>query len=362
MKIRILTTLLSALAAGHWLVADQERFRAFNEDGYAIAVPGVELEFPYDHGSHPAFKTEWWYITGHLQGEGLDLGFQLTFFRSSGGEGEGQIYMAHAAVSDKRAQTFLHEERVNSEDWNAYAEVGRLDVFNGNWYLRMVDEQSEEMEARFSLKGFGELGLTFRPAKKRTLFGSDGYSQKGAAKGAASYYVTFTRLEVECVLRREGAETLLTGVVWMDHEFSSSQLTEEQIGWNWTSAILDDGRELMAYVMRREDGQVDPHSRLTIIEADGRKREYRGEEFRWTPVRFWESPDSGGVYPVEYEIAWGSERIRVVPAFDAQEMLGKIGGFVYWEGAGVALDEDGNRLGRVYTELTGYSKSLFGMF
>ena len=347
---------------GSRAIGDPSRFDAVDSEGFSIAVPGVPLEFPYDHGSHPQFKTEWWYLTGHLEGEEVDLGFQLTFFRSAGGDEEGQVYMAHAAVSDKLTQKHYHEERVNSEDWNAYAEVGRLDVFNGNWYLRMVDEESERMEGRFSLKGFGELQLRFLPVKERTLFGSEGYSQKGAVKGAASFYVTFTRLQVDAVLRTDDGDVPLSGLAWMDHEFSSSQLTEDQIGWNWTSAILDDGSELMAYVMRREDGQVDPHSRLTIIEEDGAKREFASDAFSWTPVRFWESPNSGGVYPVEYEIRWGERRLRFVPEFDAQEMLGEIGGIVYWEGAGTALDEDGNPVGRAYTELTGYSDSLYGKF
>jgi predicted secreted hydrolase len=31
----------------------------------AAALPKKALQFPRDHGAHPGFRTEWWYITGH---------------------------------------------------------------------------------------------------------------------------------------------------------------------------------------------------------------------------------------------------------------------------------------------------------
>lgn len=357
------------------LAANAQSFpaEAFDPDGFAYATPGVELTFPRDHGSHPQFKTEWWYLTGHLEAEESDeqFGFQVTFFRAASlaenpENPPEQLYMAHAAVFDKQSGAFHHEERLNSDHWNADAAVGELDLFNGNWYLRMDDPTTESMTTRFSLAKLGSLTLQLKPAKPKTLFGDQGYSRKGDSPGAASYYITFPRLDVSGSGTLRGRDVSFAGQAWMDHEFSSSQLSPGQIGWNWTSLILDDGSELMAYVMRREDGAVDPHSRLTLIAPDGSKRELTGDAFSWTPIRHWTSPRSGGRYPVEYRVSWKSgdtqRSIHVKPFGDDQELSGDIGGFVYWEGASQAFDADGQPIGLGYTELTGYHESLYGQF
>lgn len=361
---QLAATLLCSLALA--AASPAEPFPVEADTGFAIARPEAQLEFPRDHGSHPEFKTEWWYITGHLDSPQHALGFQITFFRSAQKDSPTspatQIYLAHAAVTDKRTGRFLHEERLNSADWNAAAQSGTLDLYNGNWYLRMLDPKSEQMKTRFSLKDIGSFELTLTPAKPKTLFGENGYSQKGDEKGAASHYITFTRLEVTGTLKNQQTSTPLTGLAWMDHEFSSSQLSSEQIGWNWSSLILDDGSELMAYVMRRRDGAIDPNSRLTLIDPDGQKTEYKGNAFRWTPIRHWSSEKSGASYPVEYEISWANQSLRIKPYADDQELIGSIGEFVYWEGACQVLDENGNRIGLAYTELTGYSESLNGKF
>lgn len=352
--------------------ADEQAFPIveWNKDGYALATPGVELTFPRDHGSHPEFKTEWWYLTGHLSSPKQDhrYGFQITFFRSAiSPTSKEQIYMAHAALIDKTTGRFLHEERINSEQWNAAAKAGTLDLYNGNWFLRMLNPDTEEMAARFSLSRLGSLNLHLKPDKEKTLFGDRGYSKKGNDHGAASYYITFTRLAVNGVARIDGEEIPLSGQAWMDHEFSSSQLASNQIGWNWTSLILNDGSELMAYVMRRIDGKFDPHSRLTLIDPNGVKSDYQGDAFAWEPIRYWTSPETGGRYPVEYRLSWNNNdgipvSINIRPEADDQELRGEIGDFVYWEGAGEAYDEVGNPIGLGYTELTGYAESLHGKF
>ncbi|MDQ8202475.1 lipocalin-like domain-containing protein [Pelagicoccus sp. SDUM812003] len=370
-RITLLSTILAtSLASGEDRAPQRDSFPAgdFDQEGFAIATPGVELRFPRDHGSHPSFKTEWWYLTGHLKSvdDAIDLGFQLTFFRSAEEANGKQLYMAHAAVFDKQSDQFYHEERLNSDHWNAHASVGELDVFNGNWHLRMVDADTERMSARFSLAQFGALSLAFVPLKPLTLFGQEGYSRKGDQVGDASYYATFTRLGVTAEATIDGRSHALSGLAWMDHEFSSSQLSPGQIGWDWTSLILDDGSELMAYVMRREDGQTDPRSTLTLIDPDGATTRFDSESFRWEPLRYWESPDSGARYPVEYKVSWDSGdrsgSVVVKPFGDRQELIGALADFTYWEGASQAFDSEGNTIGIGYTELTGYAHSLFGSF
>ncbi len=361
---RLATILICSISLA--ALSAQSPFPVEPDTGFALARPEAKLQFPRDHGSHPEFKTEWWYITGHLNSDSRALGFQITFFRSASKDTPDseaqQVYLAHAAIVDKASGEFIHEERLNSADWNAAAATGSLDLYNGNWYLRMLDPKTEQMKTRFSLKDFGVLELTLTPAKPKTLFGDDGYSQKGDEKGAASHYITFTRLEVSGALKNPQSQTPLTGVAWMDHEFSSSQLSSEQIGWNWSSLILDDGSELMAYVMRRQDGAIDPNSRLTLISPDGAKTEFKGTAFRWKPLHHWTSPHSAASYPVEYEIEWENQKLRIQPFADDQELHGSIGDFAYWEGACRVLDENGEPIGLAYTELTGYAESLNGKF
>ncbi|HCR31619.1 MAG TPA: hypothetical protein DIV79_16570 [Opitutae bacterium] len=348
-----------------------------SDEGFALPSDTKALEFPEDHGSHPEFKSEWWYLTGHLEGPkpSEQFGFQLTFFRSAtvpaDQEPEAsqprQIYMAHAAALNKSSGEHFHEERFNRGEWNANAEVDRLSVFNGNWRIAMVDDSAEEMRASFSINGQRRFELSLRPSKPKVLFGENGISRKGENPNAKSYYITFSRLEAEGKLTVDQKVVPVTGVAWMDHEISSSQLSEGQIGWNWSSLILDDGSELMAYVMRRDDGSVDAYSQMYIIEPDGNTLRYSSDEFKWSPIDFWTSPRNGARYPIEYSISWinqeGQEQMFIVRSTPHnQEIYGAISGFTYYEGAGSVYDENGLEVGKSYTELTGYVESLYGRF
>lgn len=347
------------------------------DEGYALPSDIVPLEFPKDHGSHPEFKSEWWYLTGHLEGpDPADkYGFQLTFFRSASvpvdqepiGTQPHQIYMAHAAILDKTSEKYIHEERFNREEWNADAQINSLLVYNGNWELAMTDSVSEKMRASFSVNSDSRLNASLLPLKPKVLFGKNGVSRKGENFNAKSYYITFSRLEVSGTLEVGDNVIPITGYAWMDHEISSSQLSEGQIGWNWTSLILDDGTELMAYVMRRGNGSKDPYSQMHLIDPSGGTKSYSAEQFSWVPIEYWISPRSGARYPIHYRISWidqlgETQTITVRSTPDDQEISGRISGFTYYEGAGVALDEDGQEIGKSYTELTGYDASLFGRF
>jgi predicted secreted hydrolase len=210
-------------------------------------------------------------------------------------------------------------------------------------------------EARF--------GLTLTPTKPLVRFGENGYSRKGAAPTAASYYLTFSRLTVagQLVLG-DAAPVDVNGVAWMDHEFSSSQLDENQVGWDWLSAQLHDGRELMFYALRRRDGSLDPASTLTWIDHEGGTTK---APYRWEPLTFWTSPHTGARYPQRIRLtttdpATGREiRFLVAPFHPDQELQGHIGGVTYWEGACRLLDGKGEtELGSAYMELTGYDKPV----
>lgn len=351
-------------------------------DGFAVPQPGHRFIFPRDHGSHPDFKIEWWYLTGHLytaETPARRFGFQATFFRQAGPRtdapavsatfGSEHLFLAHMALVDVQTGRFLHEERLNRPGWDAAAATDTLDVRNGDWSLRLADpadaRPAPELELRGGIHAEAAFALTLRAAKPLVIFGEDGVSRKGADPTAASYYLTFSRLAAagELTLHTErGPERLrVTGEAWMDHEISSSQLGAGQVGWDWLSVHFTDGRELMLYRLRLRDGTADPVSSLTWVDAAGRTQR---TPFTWDVLDRWRSPETGAAYPSRIRIsttdpATGAAVTLVVePLVAAQEIPGSLGGIPYWEGACRIRDAAGRELGSAYMELTGYAKDL----
>ncbi len=348
------------------------------EEGFRVPQADSVLEFPRAHGSHPDYKIEWWYFTGQLQSaDGRRFGYQATFFRnaaplgdnlSTHGFGDRQLYMAHMAVTDVEGRRFFYEERLNRDGWDAYASTQGMSVRNGNWTLEMTDTDAEIMQLHFTVHGDAAMQLTLSPLKPRIRFGEtdNGVSRKGAHPHATSYYISFTRLQTEGTLILDGKALAVSGSSWMDHEIASRQLSEELQGWDWTAIHLHDGREIKAYILRRNDGSPDPYSRLFWIEKDGSYRRWGPEDFRWQPLRSWKSAKTGITYPIEVILhlpdALADEaprRLHLRPLLDQQELTGAIGGIPYWEGACEVLDADsGEVIGSAYIELAGYGGGL----
>ncbi|MCU0791678.1 MAG: hypothetical protein MUE42_02225 [Opitutaceae bacterium] len=352
---------------------------AFTADGFRVPQPNPTFQFPRDHGSHPDYKIEWWYLTGHLFTDEKPtprrFGFQATFFRSAAplanakrpapaAFGHDQIYLAHMALVDVGTGRFLHQERLNRAGWDAAASTETLDVRNGDWSLRLAPRPGapETLELVGGIRGDARFTLTLTPAKPLVRFGDAGYSRKGEAPTAASYYLTFSRLSVAGSLTLDGTEAVpVTGQAWMDHEYSSSQLDKNQVGWDWLSAQLDDGRELMFYALRRTDGSIDPASTLSWIARDGTLTR---APYRWEPLTTWKSPHTGATYPQRIRLTTtdpqtDSEVVLIVdPYHNDQELGGTLGGVTYWEGACRILTPDGTPLGSAYMELTGYDRPV----
>jgi predicted secreted hydrolase len=331
---------------------------AAEPEKFAIPQPGRKFVFPRDHGSHPEFKLEWWYVTGHLfAADGRRFGWQATFFRRAGDQAE-TLYLGHCALLNVKTGRFLHQERIAREGWDAVASAESLNVRCGPWSLSMSDGKSERMRVAGSIRGEASFDLSLTPQKPLVVFGENGVSRKGAAPSAASHYLTFPRLAVAGTLIL-GAEQLgVTGEAWMDHEISSSQLDEGQIGWDWACIQLRDGREAMVYRMRRKDGTLDPYSTLATIDPKGVVT--HTSDFSLTPIAVWRSPHSGAEYPSGLELAIPNQRIRwrLEPLARDQELLGRVTGIAYWEGACRVLDEHGSEIGYAFGELTGYVGNL----
>ncbi len=331
--------------------------------------------FPADHGSHPDFQTEWWYFTGNVTtGGGRDLGYQLTFFRTGLAREAAapdnpwsvrDLYLAHLAVTDVDGQRFHWTERVSRAGPGlAGAGEGRLEVWLRDWKAVGRDDRIV-LRAR---SGGMEIDLTLTPRKPAVLHGSHGLSRKGPGPGQASFYASITDLLTEGTIEvPERGRMRVTGRSWFDHEFGSNQLADDQQGWDWFGLHLSDGTELMAYLLRRKDGSVEPASSGTLVAADGSWDHLSAGEFEVRATGTWDSPASGATYPSGWRIRVprADLEIDVTPLVRDQELATEAtAGITYWEGA-VRLE--GRSAGRPvtgagYVELTGYAGSLGNIF
>jgi predicted secreted hydrolase len=374
MKLNFITValIIVCLAAGRGHAADS----AETTDGFALPEPGHVFSFPRDYGSHDDFKIEWWYITGHLfRADGHRFGFQATFFRSAGlpatantdtnnaNFGHGTLFLAHMALLDVPSGTYLHQQKLNRRGWDAYSATNELDVRNGNWALRMTDTNSRTMQLNGSVNGDASFQLKLTPQKPLVQFGKDSVSRKAADPTAASYYLTFPRLQATGQVVLNSETNAVTGEAWMDHEISSSQLGSDQAGWDWCCLQFTGGREIMAYRMRHRDGSQDDFSSLTWINTNAVLAQLPSAQFQLEVVRTWKSPRTGAVYPVSVRLhtrnPWTNQSVTFLlePLAEDQELAGH-GSLAYWEGACRIRDEAGKEIGSAFLELTGYSGDM----
>lgn len=330
---------------------------------YPAVRPGVALSFTRDHGAHPAFRTEWWYVTGWLRTpDGGDVGFQVTFFRTRppvdlanpSRFAAGQVMFAHAALSDGMSGRLTHGERAARQGFGlAGARVGDADVAIRDWRMRRLPDG--RWATRVATPAFA-LDLRFSPTQPPMPQGRGGYSRKGPAAGAASHYYSIPHLRVTGSVRRGGTTVPVTGEAWLDREWSSNYLQRDAQGWDWTGINLDDGSALMAFRIRRRGGGT-LWTGGSLRRADGTTIVLGPRDVVFRPLATWRSPATGAVYPVSQELTvrlpGGIRRYRLRPLFAAQELDARRSGLpVYWEGA---VRTEG---GRGYLELTGYDRPL----
>jgi predicted secreted hydrolase len=342
-------------------------------DGWRRVEGPPELAFPADHGPHPAFQTEWWYVTGLVaDADGTRRGFQLTFFRqgidpSPPAPGQSdlrarQVLAGHLAVADLTDRRFLTAERLRRADGRlaGWSSDG-LDLWLEDWSIRLDAAGLLHLSAEDREAGIG-LDLTLEPSRPLVRQGIGGFSQKGPEPGNASVYLSWTRLATRGTLTVGGRPVAVTGSSWMDHEWGTSQLGPGVVGWDWFSLRLGDGRDLMVYRLRRADGSADPASSGTLVAPDGSMRRLAAGELVLEPHGSWTSPATGATYPVRWRLAVPSAGIslELTPLLDGAEVDGRAStGVAYWEGP---VEASGSTSGEGYVELTGYSGALSGRF
>ena len=339
--------------------------------GYARAVEVRDFVFPEDHGPHEDFRTEWWYVTGNLTADdGREFGFQFTIFRSAlaptapGGPSAwatNQAYMGHFALTDIANGDFRATELfARGGGGLAGATAEPFEVWLEDWTIESLESEpaSSVFPLRLAADGRGvDLDLVLEAGKPHVRQGVDGLSQKGAEPGNASYYYAHTRMPAAGRIVLDGDTIPVTGLTWLDREWSTSALSGGQVGWDWFALQLDDGWEMMVYQLRREDGTADVLSDGVLIDPEGGRVPLEwGTEVQVEPTGSWESEVDGAVYPSGWRIrvperGWD---LTVEPAVLDQELRVA---FRYWEGSVRVrgAGEGGEPVsGRGYVELTGY--------
>ncbi len=341
--------------------------------GYRRAIDPRTFDFPTDHGSHLRFRTEWWYVTGNVSTEdGRDFGFHFTIFRSAlapehpGGPSKwstNQAYMGHFAVTDIEGKEFRAEERfARGAAGLAGAAADSMHVWLGDWVLETAAaDTSTHTTFPLSLVARGEgmaLELSLDAGKAVVLQGDRGLSRKGPEPGNASYYYSRSRMPASGRVVFGPDTVEVRGLAWLDREWSTSGLSEDQVGWDWFALQLDDGWDVMVYQLRLKDGSADRWSYGVLIDPAGNRVELEwGSDLILESNGSWASPIDGAVYPSGWRLRVPSRDwdLAIEPAILDQELDLA---FRYWEGSVrvEGLGEGGRPVaGRGYAELTGYA-------
>ena len=350
--------------------------KIYAED-FKRALPGRTFTFPQDHFSHPEFKTEWWYYSGHLQSLTHDkksYGYQLTFFRTGlkrdiknqkSKWSIQDLYFAHLAMTDESKKRFEYLEKISR---GSLGEAGAIPYKEGEKTFRIwiedwaIEGKGTAMQNHFLKAGDKNFGieLMLTPEINPVIHGQNGVSQKTEGEGYASHYYSVTRLKTEGKIFLKNGEIPIRGISWMDHEFGSSQLREYQMGWDWFSIQLDKGTELMFYQLRHKNGNIDPYSSGTIVFPDGTYQHLPKREFQIEVLSHWKSSRSGATYPSKWRVSVPGHRIECIlsPTVKDQELITKESTrVIYWEGSvkveGKYQGDPMNGMG--YVELTGYA-------
>lgn len=336
--------------------------------GFERAVAPRSFDFPADHGPHLGFQTEWWYYTGNLQtADGRAFGYQLTFFRRglvprapdrSSEFATSQAYMAHFALTDVEGRRSYSTERLARGAAGQAGAQGRpYRVWLDDWSA--VGSGPRGMRLVAEDRGIG-LDLLLRELKPPVLQGDGGLSQKSAEIGNASYYYSLTRLETHGTIQVAGQSFEVQGLSWMDHEFGTSSLGPNAVGWDWFSLQLQDGREMMYFQIRRSDGSIEPVSGGVLVEVDGSQHRLLWDDVDLTVLGTWQSVRSYARYPARWQLVLlpTGEMFEIVPVLADQELQVAA---PYWEGA-VRVYRGGELVGVGYVELVGYVGSMEGRF
>ena len=346
--------------------------------GFKQVLHPRSFKFPQDHLAHQAYKTEWWYFSGNINAESLKnnekprkFSYQFTLFRfalhpeklstKNSQWRTNNIYMAHVALTDFDNQQFYQQERF-SRDGMALAGASRnvdgfLQLWLNDWQVKsLLTDQLFPLELVVNNEQFA-LKLQLQATKPVTLQGKQGLSQKSSKN--ASYYYSYTRLQSKGNITIGNKTYAVSGDSWLDHEWSTSSLAEDQQGWDWLALHLDDGSDLMLYQMRNKDGLKDTYSSGVLVDSKGRSEILSAQQFQLEVSEFWQSPVSSIRYPIAWVISIPKKDIKLTVVTQMKQQEWSIAGgfsFNYWEGGIVVSGMKNEQVvsGTGFLEMTGY--------
>ena len=361
--MRVVITMLLALVAV--LAHAQDSLGDLRDPGigFAQVTPGKTLQFPLDHGAHPDYRIEWWYLTANLSdGDGRQWGLQWTLFRQAlspqpvnSGWNSNQIWMGHAAITTPDGH--YHEQRfarggIGQAGVEQISDRGNFNAWIDDWEWRSSSADLLPATLKFSVDDHDVIML-LEQTGQLVANGIEGYSQK-SAQGQASYYYSQPHIRVSGFVNQGPRKTYLTGKGWLDREWSSQALAENQQGWDWFSLHLDDGHKLMVYQLRHADGEhwlsgnwVSPEGSSQLLDRDAiTLKPIRRSAIDIGDKQTRELPMDWQLTLVKQQRSW-----RIRPLYDEQWMATSI---PYWEGVVLVEGEGGSKAGVGYMELTGY--------
>ena len=344
-----------------------------NEDipsGFVSADGSHSLSFPQDFGAHEDFRTEWWYYTGNLQtSDKRHFGFELTIFRvgllpptvelpSDSKWYDHSLYFAHFTVSDIANDKFYAFERYSRPGPGlAGVQANPYHVWIEDWN---ITENTPGIYHLQAVQSDISVDLTLTDEMGVVLHGENGYSRKGEDVKNASYYYSLPRLRADGFVQVGSVQYAVTGLAWKDHEFSTSVLDKNQIGWDWFSLQFEDGPALMLFQLRERDGGTSSSSSGTFIASDGTPQVVQKTDFEIIVLEEWRSPHTQGIYPSAWKIQLNKPNclLEIRPWMEDQEL--HFPTVTYWEGAvhfeGTCRGDSVR--GNGYIELTGYAGQL----
>ena len=326
-------------------------------DGFAVPERGKPFVFPQDHGAHPEYRIEWWYLTAVLKGEdGTSYGAQWTLFRSAlepradTGWTTPQLWMGHAAVTTPNAH--YHAERLarggvgvagtQSGPFSAY--IDEWAMTSASSRLRDGDDALSALDVSARGEGFSyELNLD--ATGPLVFHGENGFSVK-SGQGQASYYYSQPFYEVSGWLELPDGRVEVTGQAWLDREYSSQPLSEDQYGWDWVSFHLETGEKMMGFQLRQTDGEV--YTAASWISPEGELTMFEDGALTMEPLEIARVYDRD--VPIRWRIQLPARELDVeVRALNPQSWMPTV--FSYWEGP---IMIEGSHGGNGYLEMTGY--------
>ncbi|WP_227370765.1 lipocalin-like domain-containing protein [Halomonas sp. M20] len=332
-------------------------------DEFRQAQPGTVLRFPEDHGPHPDYRIEWWYLTANLAAkDGRHFGAQWTLFRQAMAPSDPQpganetpwasrqLWMAHAALSTPEDHRFS-ERFARGGVGQAGVKTKPFDAWIDNWSLKTVDDKSgfERLVVTAGGEDFGyRLNLDAQGPLVR--HGEQGFSQK-SADGQGSMYYSQPFFQVSGEVWVDGEPITVTGRAWLDREWSSQLLGPTQSGWDWFSLHLDSGAKLMAFRLRGggETGKEESYLSGSWITPKGEIMPLKPNELSLEPREY--QSVVGREVPTRWRIQVPDHDLDVeVRARHSNQWMNT--SFPYWEGM---VEVSGSNDGEGYLEMTGYA-------